>query len=103
MRSPPCSPRTSRPRACPGHRSTSSGDSDHGPFIDAGIPTGGLFSGGIEPKTDAEAAAFGGTAGEPADACSHRACDTIDNVNDAILEEMADAVAHAVGTLVTDD
>ena len=79
------------------------GDSDHGPFIDAGIPTGGLFSGGIEPKTDAEADSFGGTAGEPADACSHRACDTIDNVNDAILEEMADAVAHAVGTLVADD
>jgi aminopeptidase S len=79
------------------------GDSDHGPFIDAGIPTGGLFSGGIEPKTDAEAAAFGGRAGEPADACSHRACDTIDNVNDAILAEMADAVAHALATLATRD
>jgi len=75
------------------------GDSDHGAFTDAGIPTGGLFSGGIEPKTEAQAAAFGGTAGEPADACSHRACDTVDNVNDAILGEMADAISHAVATL----
>jgi aminopeptidase S len=79
------------------------GDSDHGPFTDAGIPTGGLFSGGIEPKTDAEAAAFGGTAGEPADACSHRGCDTIDNVDDVILAEMAAAVAYAVAVLSTSD
>ncbi len=75
------------------------GDSDHGAFVDAGIPTGGLFSGGIEPKTDAQAAAFGGAAGDPADACSHRACDTIDNIDDAILDGMADAIAHAVATL----
>ena len=79
------------------------GDSDHGPFIDAGIPTGGLFSGGIEPKTDAQAAVFSGTAGEPADPCSHRACDTIANVNDAILAEMADAIAHVVATLAVRD
>jgi aminopeptidase S len=70
------------------------GDSDHGPFTGAGIPTGGLFSGGIEPVTDAQAAAsFGAIAGEPADACSHRACDTIDNVDLATLDEMADAIA----------
>ena len=79
------------------------GDSDHGPFIGAAVPTGGLFSGGIEPKTDAQAAAFGGTAGEPADACSHQACDTIDRINDAILDEMADAVAHAAATLASGD
>jgi aminopeptidase S len=75
------------------------GDSDHGPFVAAGIPTGGLFSGGIEPKTDAQATTFGGAAGEPADACSHRACDTIDNIDDAVLDEMAEAIAHAVATL----
>ena len=76
-----------------------SGHSDHGAFVAAGIPTGGLFSGGREPKTDAQAAAFGGTAGAPADPCSDVACDTIDNINDLILDEMADAVAHAVATL----
>jgi Zn-dependent M28 family amino/carboxypeptidase len=75
------------------------GHADHGPFIAAGIPTGGLFAGGHEPKTDAQAAAFGGRVGEPADACSHRACDTIDNVSDTALDEMADATAHALALL----
>ena len=75
------------------------GHADHGPFVAAGIPTGGLFSGGAEAKTDAQAAAFGGTAGEFADVCSHRACDTIANLSDVALDEMSDAVAHAVATL----
>ena len=75
------------------------GHADHGAFVAAGVPTGGLFSGGRELKTDAQAAAFGGTAGAPSDPCSDAACDTIDNVNDLILDEMADAVAHAVATL----
>ena len=78
------------------------GDSDHGPFTDAGIPTGGLFSGGIEPKTDAQAATFGGIAGQPADACSHRACDTIEKVDLSTLEEMADAIADVLVTLATE-
>jgi aminopeptidase S len=79
------------------------GHSDHGAFTDAGIPTGGLFSGGREPKTDAQAATFGGAAGAPADACSDQACDTIDNVNPAMLDEMADAIAHALATLAAGD
>ena len=80
-----------------------SGDSDHGPFTVAGIPTGGLFSGGSEPVTDAQAATFGAIAGEPADPCSHRACDTIDNVDLTTLEQMADAIAHVLVTLATTD
>ena len=79
------------------------GHSDHGAFTVAGVPTGGLFSGGREPKTDEQAAAFGGTAGEPADPCSDQACDTIDNVDEAFLDEMADAVAHALATLAALD
>jgi aminopeptidase S len=75
------------------------GHADHGPFVAVGIPTGGLFSGGAEAKTDAQAAAFGGTAGEFADACSHLACDTIANLSDVALDDMSDAVAHAVATL----
>lgn len=72
------------------------GDSDHGPFIAAGIPTGGLFSGGIEPVTEAQAARFGATAGEPADPCSHQACDTLDNVDLATLGLMAAGIANAI-------
>jgi aminopeptidase S len=76
-----------------------SGKSDHAPFSRAGIATGGLFSGGRELKTDAQAGAFGGTAGQPADPCSDVACDTTDNVSDASLDEMADAIAHVLVTL----
>lgn len=75
------------------------GHSDHGAFLEAGIPTGGLFAGGREPKTVQQAAAFGGTAGEPADPCSDQACDTIDNIDSAFLDGMADAIAHAVASL----
>ena len=77
------------------------GKSDHAAFAAAGIPTGGLFSGGREPKTDSQAAAFGGTVGLPADGCADHACDTIANVSDVILDQMADAAAHALATLAT--
>ena len=75
------------------------GHSDHGAFARAGIPTGGLFSGGFEPVTDAQAAGSGGRAGEPADPCSHRACDTIDNVDLATLEELARIIARVLVAL----
>lgn len=70
--------------------------SDHAPFIARGIPAGGLFSGAGALKTESEAADFGGTAGEPYDRCYHQACDGIDNVNDAALDVLSDAAAHAV-------
>ncbi|MEU2611125.1 M28 family metallopeptidase [Micromonospora sp. NPDC007271] len=81
-----------------------SGRSDYGPFIAAGvgIPSGGLFTGAEGLKTAAEAAVFGGTAGAPYDPCYHQACDTIDNINKQALEEMSDAVAHAVITYAFD-
>jgi Zn-dependent M28 family amino/carboxypeptidase len=75
------------------------GRSDYGPFIEAGIPAGGLFSGAEGVKTAEEAAVYGGTAGEPYDACYHLACDTMTNLNTKALSEMGDAAAHAVWTL----
>jgi aminopeptidase S len=78
------------------------GDSDHGPFITAGIPTGGLFSGGIEPVTPVQAERFGAIAGVPADACSHLPCDTIDNVDLGTLEELARIVALVLVDVATD-
>jgi Zn-dependent M28 family amino/carboxypeptidase len=75
------------------------GKADHAAFTDAGVPTGGLFSGGTEPKTEAQAAAFGGTAGLPADPCIHQPCDAIGSINDVVLGEMADATAHVLATL----
>lgn len=76
-----------------------SGKSDQSPFSRAGIPTGGLFSGGREPKSDAQAAAYGGRAGLPADGCADHACDTIANVNLTVLEQMADAAARTLVAL----
>jgi Zn-dependent M28 family amino/carboxypeptidase len=75
------------------------GRSDYGPFIAVGIPAGGLFSGAEGLKTTAQAAAYGGVAGQPYDACYHQACDTITNVNTKALGEMGDGVAHATWTL----
>jgi len=73
-----------------------SGRSDYGPFIAAGIPAGGLFTGAEGIKTAEEAVLWGGTAGVAYDPCYHQACDTYDNINLDALAVNADAVAFAV-------
>ena len=75
-----------------------SGRSDYGPFIAEGVPAGGLFTGAEGVKTEAQALTYGGQAGVAYDACYHRACDGIGNVNMTAVDEMSDAVAHAVLT-----
>jgi Iap family predicted aminopeptidase len=52
------------------------GASDHTPFEDAGIPVGGIFTG--------------------LDDCYHRRCDTIDNVDRAVLTTSARAAGAAL-------
>lgn len=73
-----------------------SGRSDYGPFIAAGIPSGGLFTGAEGIKTAEEAAIWGGTAGQQYDPCYHLACDTYANNNDHALDVNSDAIAFAV-------
>lgn len=75
------------------------GRSDHAPFKDAGVPVGGLFSGADHTKTSEQAENWGGTAGEPFDACYHRSCDTLRNIDDTALDTNTDAIAHAVWEL----
>ncbi len=77
------------------------GGSDHGSFMRAGIPIGGLFTGAFEVKTPEEVATFGGQAGEPEDACYHLACDRVDRLNLDVLDQLADAVAFAVVALAS--
>lgn len=77
------------------------GRSDYGPFIAAGIPAGGLFSGAEGIKTAEEALIYGGSAGTPYDACYHQACDNANNLSTAALNELGDAAAHAVMTLAS--
>jgi Zn-dependent M28 family amino/carboxypeptidase len=74
------------------------GRSDYLAFLQAGIPAGGLISGADGIKTPQQAAIYGGTAGEPYDSCYHQACDTIDNLNEESIEELADGAAHATLT-----
>lgn len=75
------------------------GRSDYGPFIAAGIPAGGLFSGAEGIKTPEEAAVYGGTAGAPYDSCYHQECDDITNLSTKALAELGDAAVHATWTL----
>jgi Zn-dependent M28 family amino/carboxypeptidase len=75
------------------------GRSDYGPFIAAGIPAGGLFSGAEGIKTPEQEAAYGGTAGEAYDPCYHQACDDITNLSTDALSELGDGTAHATGVL----
>lgn len=56
--------------------------SDHAPFLAAGIPVGGLFTG----------------ADEGADPCYHQACDRVETIDRDMLGLMADAAAHATLT-----
>lgn len=74
------------------------GRSDYGPFIDAGIPAGGLFAGADEIKTEDQAVTYGGTAGQPLDPYYHTEFDNLLNINEEALEDMADAAAHVVQT-----
>ncbi len=66
------------------------GSSDHFGFVEAGIPTGGLFAGASETGGAAQPGA-GGSGGEPPDACYHLACDDIDNVDVARVALFAEA------------
>jgi len=101
-----------------------SGRSDYGPFIDVGIPAGGLFTGAEEVKTADEAALYGGLPGEAYDPCYHQACDSLTadgadqalykalnkaykqrldgNVNRTALDVNSDALAAAVITFAFD-
>jgi Zn-dependent M28 family amino/carboxypeptidase len=72
-----------------------SGRSDYQAFIEAGIPSGGLFTGAEVVKTPEQQAIWGGTAGAQFDPCYHQACDDYDNINLHALEVNSDLIAFA--------
>jgi len=78
------------------------GGSDHASFARAGIPVGGLFSGADGDKSAAQRLAFGGRAGEPYDACYHRSCDALGNVDVAFETKLAQAAATVIGQFARD-
>jgi Zn-dependent M28 family amino/carboxypeptidase len=74
------------------------GRSDYDAFVAVGIPAGGLFTGAEDLKTADQVAKWGGMVGVAFDPCYHAECDTYDNVSTVALDEMTDAVAHAILT-----
>jgi Zn-dependent M28 family amino/carboxypeptidase len=72
-----------------------SGRSDYQAFIEAGIPSGGLFTGAEGIKTAEQQAIWGGTTGAQFDPCYHLACDTYANNNDHALDVNSDLIAFA--------
>ena len=65
------------------------GSSDHAPFMAAGVPVNGLYTGANER----------GPGGRPRDPCYHLACDTAARVNRPVLLRMARAAAEALERL----
>ncbi|OLL81911.1 Aminopeptidase Y (Arg, Lys, Leu preference) [Pseudonocardia sp. Ae168_Ps1] len=66
---------------------------DDGPFVEAGIPTGGAVTGDGDTKSAQQAAVWGGTEGEVFDPCYHSACDTLASVDTDRFDRYTTAVA----------
>ncbi|KAJ3549268.1 hypothetical protein NM208_g587 [Fusarium decemcellulare] len=73
-----------------------SGRSDYAGFIENGIPSGGLFTGAEELKTEEEAKLFGGEAGVAYDVNYHLAGDDITNLNKEAFLLNTKAIANSV-------
>ena len=73
-----------------------SGRSDYSAFMLAGVPSGGLFSGADDVKTEEQVEWYGGTAGEMFDPYYHTPDDTLENINWDSMAELSSAGAHGV-------
>lgn len=73
-----------------------SGRSDYGPFIEVGIPSGGLFTGAEELASELDNRLFGSEIGVAFDPNYHEVGDDITNVDLTVFEQNIDAIAHAV-------
>ena len=70
--------------------------SDYIPFLDAGIPAAGGFTGDDEVKTRKQAALWGGKAGAVCDPCYHESCDRLDNIDVRALDRYTHAAAGTI-------
>jgi hypothetical protein len=74
--------------------------SDFVPFASASIPTGGIKTGAGIKKSVNERTLYGGFAHAAFDPCYHESCDTVDNINSVVLEELAKASAKLIEYLI---
>lgn len=79
------------------------GRSDYGPYLEAGIPAGGVETGAELIKTSEERDVFGGLANAAYDPCYHQSCDTIANVNQEVLQQTAQSAAYALEQFASAD
>ncbi|PIA13751.1 Zn-dependent exopeptidase [Coemansia reversa NRRL 1564] len=75
--------------------------SDFVPFLENGVPAGGVLTGNAKLKTIDERREHGGLAHAALDPCYHRECDGLLNVNMLALNRMARAAMHAVSSLAS--
>jgi aminopeptidase S len=74
---------------------------DETPFVAAGIPSAGAENGDRRKKTEEQARAAGGQAGEVYDPCYHQACDRLENVDRTALDHYLHALAGTVAQFAT--
>ncbi|KAG5644375.1 hypothetical protein DXG03_008603 [Asterophora parasitica] len=77
--------------------------SDYRPFLDAGIPSGGVATGAGGLKTKYEVSLFGGTEGIQYDECYHQLCDNLDNLAHDAYVWNARATADVIAQLLIND
>jgi Zn-dependent M28 family amino/carboxypeptidase len=78
------------------------GRSDYDGFTLAGIPSGGLFSGAENKKTQEQAKLWGGAADQPFDPNYHKSTDTLDHIDRTELGINGGGVAYAMGLYAQD-
>lgn len=74
---------------------------DESPFVEANIPSGGAENGDRKEKSEEQARAWGGQAGEAFDRCYHMACDSLDNGNRVVLNHYLHALAGTLAYFAT--
>jgi hypothetical protein len=77
------------------------GGSDYFPFLIDNIPAGGLATGAGALKTMAQRATFGGLAQAQMDPCYHLSCDTPENIDQKLLQQIAQAAADVIQQLAS--
>jgi Zn-dependent M28 family amino/carboxypeptidase len=78
------------------------GRSDYDGFTQAGVPSGGLFSGAENKKTAEEAKLWGGQDDQPFDPNYHKNTDTLEHIDKAELGINGGGVAYATGFYAQD-
>jgi Zn-dependent M28 family amino/carboxypeptidase len=78
------------------------GRSDYDGFTRAGVPAGGIYSGGDSKMSGKQAERWGGQAGEPFDPNYHKASDTLEHVDRTAMEINGDGVAYVIGIYAQD-